>query len=694
MLDDSNVGTFYSLRALSELSIEGKKPLILWVGAGTSCWREFPTWKDLAQTFHARFSKVEGSYNRGRATRLLDEGDYPALFQLCKDANDRRYSSMLTDSLRARKTTPVYVRFIESLDAIQPLHILTTNIDESLENSLEAVTTLQRSDVARSIELLHTQEPFILKTHGTLSQLESAVFTSSDYESLLNNNGYLELIKHIFTEAVILFIGYGLAEQYVLDLLSASDALKGIFGSTSHYAVVSNSTKSLPHFITPINYLPVPHRDHRAAIQVLEEIGLARETTDEKPRRTDLRSFAITSSHFVSDILPAGTYNTGTEYTCSDGSTLVQGFGLTDEEMPQSNKSSMHDLIVGLLCFDTVYTHLPSVGSLAKVISESSFEILLRHDCLRFIDWPYQQLMHFPQGRKQIGGSLLSIGAMDVTPEEQLQSTIGNMFKPIPGMEAEAQETLDLVKHKTTTITRDMEPNIPKTVCGLLLRPSIRKLLGMSGGTSSISIPDWMVYPILRLVYMTKLGATCQTLGIASTKLDHGCDELAAPAFAAATGAEWADGMASYVLTQSFDTDLGAYSLVNQDIVSAILRFRDSHEGISLRKEILEQLAVRQGSDFIVSVNAGLRATIPTKTLQAAHDRLKGLLMAEGAIANLTPALWNNTTFTNGATALWRKKSAKRLEEYCREHQINRYDQCPCNSGEKLRFCCEEALAE
>ena len=477
---------------------------------------------------------------------------------------------------------------------------------------------------------------------------------------MVHDKNYLDLIKRLFTEAVVLFLGYGLADAYVLSLLTESDKLRGIFGVTSHYAVVSNSMPALPPFVTPITYIPEPHRDHRSAIQVLEEIGLAKASPALTYVRTDLRTTPISSSHFVPDILPDGTYETGTQYNCADGSTLVQGFGLTDEELPPNRKSSMHDLIVGLLCFDTVYTHLPSVGNLAKVISESSFETLLRHDCLRFIDWPYQQLIHFPKGQPEIGGSLLTLGMSDVSLEDQLETTIGKMFSPRPGLEAQGQETLDLIKRKTNTITHEIEPNIPKTVCGLLLRPSIRKILGMSGGTSAISIPDWMVYPILRLVYITKLGSTCQTLGIAS-KLDHGCDELAAPAFAAAAGAEWADGVASYVLTHNFDTDLQGFSLANQANLSALLRFRDSPEGMSLRREILDQLALRQGSDFVTSVNAALRGGISTRMLQAAGDKLKGLLIAEGAIASLTPAVWENTSFSNRAAPLWRKKSAQRL---------------------------------
>ncbi len=142
------------------------------------------------------------------------------------------------------------------------------------------------------------------------------------------------------------------------------------------------------------------------------------------------------------------------------------------------------------------------------------------------------------------------------------------------------------------------------------------------------------------------------------------------------------------------------------DASSAIRRRRYSKEEFARRgNEIYERdirpqveaaskgKVVRQGSDVVTSINAGLRATIPTKTLLAAHDKLNGLLMAQGALTNLTPAIWSSMSYANKATALWRRRSAQTLKEYCARHRIGRYDPCPCGSGDSLRFCCEESLS-
>ena len=149
--------------------------------------------------------------------------------------------------------------------------------------------------------------------------------------------------------------------------------------------------------------------------------------------------------------------------------------------------------------------------------------------------------------------------------------------------------------------------------------------------------------------------------------------------------------MASYVLAQRFDTDLSGYSPSDPRVLDSILEFRTSREGVQLRQEILKQLSVKQGADFVASINAGLRAVVPTRTLQAAQDKMAGLLFANGTIENLTPAVWNNT-LSMKALALWKKRSRLSFKNYIERHHIELYDPCPCGSGELLRFCCNESL--
>jgi len=167
---------------------------------------------------------------------------------------------------------------------------------------------------------------------------------------------------------------------------------------------------------------------------------------------------------------------------------------------------------------------------------------------------------------------------------------------------------------------------------------------------------------------------------------------LAGPAFAAATGAEWADDTASYVLSGRFAADLGAAAIQDPSLLDLVLTFRETKQGQELRQEVFERLAASEGSDVNVAVNAGLRNALPSTILQKARDTFVSLLTPQRQISNTPPAIWNDRRFAEDALVLWRRRSREILEEYCRKNNIGPYSACPCGSGEKLKFCCAEAL--
>ena len=522
------------------------------------------------------------------------------------------------------------------------------------------------------------------------------VFTLDDYNQLLADRKYLELLRHIFNETTVVFVGYGLGDQYVLDLLQNSAELRSIFGTGPHFAVVPSTNNNLPDSIRPLHYLPNPHKDHRSAIQIIEEIKETRYAVliecvapRESSNHTNLKS-----AHLLSDVLPPGTWSSSEVFTLEDGSTLFTGNGFTTAELPFTDSTAMHDLIVGLLSFDTVYAPISALQRTHHLVGPERFWDLIKSGCLRFVYWHQHEGISFRESNSPTGGILTSFGSPGQTEQERLRELIRRHLSPVPGKEKEGELLFELLEYKAEIISISVEPKIPDLVRGVLLRPSVRNLLGMSGGIVTTSIPRWMVYPTLRLTSVVKIGTACQILGIASTKLEYGAAKLAAPAFAASSSNEWADGMASYALTGRFDTNLGAYAMQDPLILVAILRFRESQAGVAFRKEIFQQLSLRHGGDFVTSVNAGLNKVIPSRTLQAARDQLSGFLIAEGSISALPPGVWNNIDYADKALKLWRRTSANALKEYCRAHGITTYDLCPCGSGEKLRFCCEESLSQ
>jgi hypothetical protein len=695
MLDGSDIQTFHSLRLLDDSISDRTKPILFWIGAGASAWCGYPLWSQFAELMHSNFLKFEPNYNKKRALELLESTRYPEFFEICKAINKQRYHSIIVDSFKTKSPTPVYERFIQSLDSIKPHHVITTNVDELLENSLPAITTIQRSNLERCIDLIQEQQSFVCKIHGSVSSVETTIFTSDEYGSLTSDDKYLELLKFIFTQTTVVFIGYGLADDYVLRQLFGSAELRNIFGNGPHFAIAPHNV-TLPETVKPIRYIPQPQKDHRSAIQVVEEIRTQRNMSAKNiPATCETKPEQLISAHLLSHIYPPGEHRNTTIFKLQGNAKMVMGNGLTDNEIPHHFSTAMHDLMVGLLCFDTVYAILPGVGQLHNLIGTRSLVELIVSGAVKFVLRPTQEVVLFRNYDDENGGVLNTIFYEDKSGDELFDQQVRRILKPIKEMEGDEhiEDVYELIKSATIFYSRQSAPDIRDLVGGLLLRSSMRNLIGMSGGTSLTSLPKWMVYPILRLASVVSVGITCQLVGIPSTKLEYGESALAGPAFAAPTGNEWADGMASYVLAGRFDNDLGMYNLRDSKVLSAILKFRSSSFGISLRKEILDQLRVNQGGDFVASVNAALKAAIPSGVLQQAHDKLTGLLMAEGVIPTITPALWNNPEYAKIALKLWKQKSAQELDKYCKEHGINQYDRCPCNSGEKLRFCCAESLS-
>src|SRR5882724_9937008 len=146
MLDGNDKQNFSSLMQLRDVVSAGTKPLIFWIGAGCSKWKGYPLWMELAENLHSAYSRQETSYSKGVGARLLMRGEFPRLFSLLQSANSQRYYRTLASTFSPLPTTPVYEHFLEQLRQFSPLHILTTNVDESLEQNLPQLSIVQRTD--------------------------------------------------------------------------------------------------------------------------------------------------------------------------------------------------------------------------------------------------------------------------------------------------------------------------------------------------------------------------------------------------------------------------------------------------------------------------------------------------------------------------------------------------------------------
>lgn len=239
MLNADDPQTVYSVRLLRETVAKGR-PIVVWIGAGASRWLDYPSWESLARSLRLDFFRSVSGFQNSRAVNLIQSGKYPEFFQLCKGQDRARYFKYLSNTFDPKSNSHLYVRFTDLLQRLSPLYVVTTNVDEALERTIPGPPVLQNTDLTRMVELLNTNTPFIAKLHGSCSSIESAVFSTDDYTRLFREEGFIAAVRHIFTSCSVLFLGYGVRDEYVIDLLNQNAKEMHLFGPGPHFVVTKS----------------------------------------------------------------------------------------------------------------------------------------------------------------------------------------------------------------------------------------------------------------------------------------------------------------------------------------------------------------------------------------------------------------------------------------------------------------------
>jgi hypothetical protein len=648
----------------------------------------------VAERFHRTFNKKSSAtYKAREAGAALSAAEYPTLFQLCFDANPQLYRSILANSFTPVQLRPVYQRFVNALNRIERVSVVTTNIDEMLEHSLNGFQVLQRSDLALAPDITASGRKFLGKLHGSVSSIETAVFKSDDYTALALDAQYLETLRHLVASSSVVFIGYGLRDKYVLEMLKTVNDLNSVFGTGPHFLISAQARPEMPQSVHLVQYGTDFHTDHRSSILSIELISRPHTETASFQHASEPETGSeLTSAHLLSDFYPPGTWESGQTAQLGGDSGMfadaITGPGWTPGEMP-SGTTSVHDLLVGLMCFDRVLIPLPCVGRVFDMLGEDRFRGLVFDDVIKFIHWEGYDMVICKTDHPGYGA--LATARVGFDGPETAGQRIRRQMKPATGREQEYEEFIDRLQRSTISVDLSGEKNFADICAGLFSSPKTRRALGMSEGTPAGYIPRWLAHPALRLVQIARVGATCKELRLGSMKLMAGTAKLAEIAFSAVVSGTLASDAASYVLSGEFGiVDQSAF-VTNPTLWDAIIRFRETGAGTSFRRGILSELLRNQGAEIIPAVDSSLKQLLPLPVLQAAKRELSALLVSRGT-RSLFPAIWSDAARLEGGPAQWRKVSKERLEQYLQQNEIGPYDNCPCGSYERVRFCCLPAL--
>ena len=695
--------TRQSLSALESLIVGRRRPLVVWLGAGTSAWAGYPLWGQLADQMHQRFAREVGKYVKEDASSLLAEGAYPKLFAEMKTSDSALYYSLLTAAFAPRQPTPVYERLLRALDRIEPTYVLTTNVDEALERNLSGPEVVQRSNVERLPQLLGEGKAFICKLHGSISAVEPMVFSARDYEDVRTDIPFVNALRSILADCSVLFVGYSLQDAHVIAALERGAETHPLFGTGPHFIVMPEGSPRVPANVRRISYLVDP-ADHRSALLTLELVAHMQATqgaTVTAARDDGIGQPNRDSVYFLGELLPWGRYTMSqTIAATADTETreLIVGEGYVDGELELDNYSALHDVVVGLICFDVTCLSIAHLGSLHKLLGSFWFWQFVEVEAIRLIVPPEEPVVVFPEPGALVGRiETFRLGAKSSTQGSFHERTVAERIRrqliPLPGREGMAERQMERLASMTIDLSQALNSKqLGQMTRGSMVNPSVRRLLGVSGGTPTGAVPRWLAFPVIRLAGVIRKGVICQHIDACATRMLLGTEKLASVALSASGGSMWADEAASYTLTGRFDSDLGALVEQQPELLEGVLRFRESPAGNNFRHELAERLAENEGGQMVAAVNSGLQEAIPLSVLQQAHDQLSGLFMPRAPGAILRPAVWGDLRNGDERIAGWRKRSRALLNELRADGRLNPYHPCPCGSGEKLKFCCVLAL--
>jgi len=292
-------------RELLDRVLESGGRVVPFVGAGLSVYGDgdgrLPLWVEL----------LENLLVEGRRLGLIDQADvsidteirsrhlHQAAEKLLRALGAPNFRRVVERELNeAGKPTPPT---IDELVAIGWPLIVTTNLDRLISRSyhqrhgrpMVSVTNLDPHKLAAAFAgTLPSAEPVLAQIHGDVDVYASWRLTSSDYEQLLRDPGYIEALKLLFLRRVF-FVGFGMQDED-LDILLRAVAQIYPAGAGEFFALIPRTRRHDPAIqglvkqngLRPIFYDieddrcgSDPFCGHRAVYECLAHLALSWQAT-------------------------------------------------------------------------------------------------------------------------------------------------------------------------------------------------------------------------------------------------------------------------------------------------------------------------------------------------------------------------------------------------------------------------------
>lgn len=203
--------------------------LVIFIGAGVSTLAGLPTWNRLAQNLINKCQDI-GIIDESEKDLLLGRNSDPkklisiAWELFSEQGEEKTFYQVFKDNLHIDSPKDDGRKIFEFLLKSNAL-ILTTNADLLLDKYFEKSNIFFNKD---NIENWTKTGPGLVKIHGSVEDISSLVFTSSQYLRRYSDKQFRNYLQYIFDkDRVVLFVGYGLGEFELLEyMLSPLDQMR------------------------------------------------------------------------------------------------------------------------------------------------------------------------------------------------------------------------------------------------------------------------------------------------------------------------------------------------------------------------------------------------------------------------------------------------------------------------------------
>jgi hypothetical protein len=195
--------------------------IVFFLGAGLSV-PLFPSWKTaLEEMIKERFLRRGGEERNTELAAMLVKGQLLEVADLCAgDLGRNAYRDFVEKYFDKEFTATDVPEAYKALLGSNPRTVLTTNYDripEVYSGGKYRIYTNQESSTAQSAVM--NEKPIVFKLHGNVTQPDSIVFSSEEYQTIYQNPSLKNFIEAVFSLKNVIFVGFGLADPYVNQIL-------------------------------------------------------------------------------------------------------------------------------------------------------------------------------------------------------------------------------------------------------------------------------------------------------------------------------------------------------------------------------------------------------------------------------------------------------------------------------------------